>query len=119
MRAGAYDAHMARQYIQELRDLVQVGVPKKPSHPGYPGIIVGSLFRISLGIHIHCPEFQAGKRLSKEAYPFLNEENRPPGIKLDQYVKDGKEPAEDEDQGEKGEEDIEVSLCDQVTPFFT
>jgi hypothetical protein len=52
---------MPHQDIQELRQLVKVGIAEETANPRDPGIIVGSLLRIRLGIYIHRPEFQTGK----------------------------------------------------------
>jgi hypothetical protein len=84
MWPGADNAHMTDQYIQELGNFVEVGVTKKSSHPGDPGVIIRGLFCIGLGVVIHGPEFKTGKGAPKKAYAFLDEKNGPFGVQLDQ-----------------------------------
>jgi hypothetical protein len=52
---------MADQYIQELGNFVEVGVTKKLSHPGDPGVILRGLFCIGLGVIMHGSEFKTGE----------------------------------------------------------
>jgi hypothetical protein len=73
---------MTDQYVQELGDFVEVGVTKKPSHPGDPGVILRGLFCIGLGVIIHGPEFETRERAPKKTYALLDEKNGPFGIQL-------------------------------------
>jgi hypothetical protein len=75
---------MARQYIQELGNFVEVRATEEPSHPGDPWIVFRGLFCIGLGVIVHGSEFETGERESKEAYAFLDEKNGTTGIQLDQ-----------------------------------
>jgi len=115
MGSGADDAHMAGQDIQELGYLIQVRIAQEAAHPGNPRVVIGGLFGIRLVIHIHGPELQARKGASEEADAPLHKENGASRVQLDENIKEGKEPAEDENQGDKGHGNVENPFGKQIT----
>jgi hypothetical protein len=50
------DAHVTGKYIQELRQLIQIGMTKETAHPRNAGIPFGSLSGIGFRILVHGPE---------------------------------------------------------------
>ena len=114
MRTGPYNAHMTRQDIEELRQLVQVTMTEKAAHPGDPGVVVGSLLGIGFGIDAHSPELETGEGTSQETHPRLHEEDGSFRIKFYKNIEDGKKPAENEDQDAQGYRNVEDPLGQQV-----
>ena len=100
MGSRSDDAHVAGEYIQELRKFIEVRISEEPAHAGDPGIIIRSLLSIGFRVDVHRPEFKTGEGTAKKAYPFLHEKDRTAGIQFDEDIEDGKQPAEYEDENE-------------------
>jgi hypothetical protein len=108
------DAHLSNKNVQELGKLVQVGIAQETADARDAGVIFRRLFGISFRVNVHGPEFQARERTTQEAYPALNEEDGTTGVQFDEYIEDGEQPAEDEQQYQYRNGDIEDPFCEKV-----
>jgi hypothetical protein len=71
MWPGAYNAHIAQQYIKELGQFVDVGIPEEFAQSGDPHIVFRGLPVMGLLIHDHGAELIAGEGPASPAYSFL------------------------------------------------
>lgn len=97
---GAHQAHLTDEYIEQLGQFVQAGLPQHPSYscdpgilfqlefsfPLFPGfrIVFQVFFQPLVCIHTHGPELQAGEQFPILADPLVSENDRARGIQLDQ-----------------------------------
>jgi hypothetical protein len=100
--------------IQELGQLVQIGMTKKAAHPGDAGISFGGLSGIGFRIDLHRTELDTGKGAAKETNPFLHEEDRSFRIQFDQKKEDGEKPAENENQHQNRNGDVKYSFAQEI-----
>ena len=117
VRTGTYDAHVAQQHIDELRHLVQVGLPHDVAPLGLAGVVLGSLQGVGLGIHLHAPELDDVEFLVVQPVPLLAEEE---GTRHGQLGQDGDHQQDEGKEGaeeEKGEHDVEGTFHHLVGRF--
>jgi len=76
MRAGTNNAHVSKEHINKLRDLIETCIAKELSDRGDTGIILDSLLAIRQVIHIHSAELITPEDLSEKSNPLLPEEYR-------------------------------------------
>ena len=76
VRARAHYAHVAQQYVDELGQLVYVGLAHDVSPAGLAGVVLGGLQGVGLGVHLHGAELDAVEFLVVQSVPFLAEEHR-------------------------------------------
>ena len=86
MRAGADDAHVAHQYVKELREFVKAGLAHEAADRGDAVIIHTGLPNITGVIRSHTSELVTGKRFVISAGTDLFKENRTAALK---FNKDG------------------------------
>src|ERR1022692_3322558 len=77
-RSRANYAHVAPQYIEELREFVEIGLPEENAHCSPSRIVGGGPTRISFLTppYSHGPKFQHAKHAAVESYPLLDKEHR-------------------------------------------
>ena len=77
LRAGADEAHVTFQDVEELGDFINTGAAQEVTETGDPGIVWGgsgaSIFRVQL----HAAELVNRERLSTPTDPGLAEKNIP------------------------------------------
>ena len=59
VRTRAYDAHVALKDIEELRQLVNIGLPHEVAERKLPRVVLRRLFHVRVLVHVHGPEFIA------------------------------------------------------------
>ena len=96
VRPGAHDAHVAHQHVEELRELVDVGATDEVAEGEFPGVVLGGLHLVGIGVDMHGTELDASERLAINARPLLLEEERPRTLPLDDACDDGQEWQEDD-----------------------
>ena len=82
--SGAYNRHISFQYVKELWELIDTGLPQKCAHLGHTRVIIvrEQSCSLLLGIHYHGAEFQHLEYLPVFGSPALLEENRAFAVKF-------------------------------------
>ena len=86
----AYNTHISFQHIDELRELINVGLPHEAAKRKFARVVCCSLHGVGIFVHVHGTEFQALECLAKKTGPGLAEENRSGALQLDEQCDDGK-----------------------------
>ena len=94
MRAGADDAHVAHQYVKELREFVKAGLAHETADRGDAIIIHTGLSKIAGIIHPHTSELVTGERFVISACTHLFKENRSAALKFNEDSQHRIKPAE-------------------------
>ena len=76
VRTGTHYRHIPSQYVDKLRQLIDTAFTKKITEFRLARVVLRSLQRIALGVHLHTAEFIAVKLLSAQTVTFLLKENR-------------------------------------------
>lgn len=99
----AHDAHVAEQHVDELRQLVDIGLAHDVAPLGLAGVVFGGLQGVGLVVDLHTAEFDAGELLAVEPVALLTEEHRPGHREFGDYChndQDGNEKGAEEEQRE-------------------
>lgn len=126
---GAHQAHLTDEYIEQLGQFVQAGLPQHPSYscdpgilfqlefsfPLFPGfrIVFQVFFQPLVCIHTHGPELQAGEQFPILADPLVSENDRARGIQLDQEGQQ-QEDRNQKDTADNGEYQIKDPFDEPV-----
>ena len=110
---GAHQAHLTDEYIEQLGQFVQAGLPQHPPYSCDPGILFQLefcfplfpgfrilrqiFFQLPVRIHTHGPELQAGEQFPILADPLMGENDRTRGIQLDQEGQKEEDGTQDDD----------------------
>ena len=86
MRTGAHNAHLSEQYVDELGELVDVGLAHYIAPLGLSRVVLRCLERVSLVVHLHASELKAIEFLAVYAAAQLLEENRTGHCELGDYA---------------------------------
>lgn len=117
VRTGTDDAHVAQQYVDELRHFVQVCLAHDVAPFGLARVVLGGLQGIRFGIHLHAAELDDVEFLVVQSVTLLPEEEGAGHGQLgqdgDHQQDEGKEGAEEE----KGEYDVEGTFHHLVGRF--
>lgn len=70
-----HDTHVASQHIEELRKLVDVGLPHEVSKGKLAWVVLRSLCQVGILVHVHRAEFNALEGLAVDARSVLTEED--------------------------------------------
>jgi len=76
MRSGPDYAHVAEQHVDELRQLVDIGLAHDVAPLGLAGVVLCGLQGVGLVVDLHAAELDAGELLAVEAVALLAEEYR-------------------------------------------
>lgn len=113
--AGAYDGHVAFQDVQELREFIEADGADEAPDGGDAGIVLAggeSRHAVFFGIHAHTAEF-----VDREYFPVFGETvllvEGGAAVSFDKEADDEHGDGED-DEGYKGEDDIDDSLPEEV-----
>ena len=109
LRARPDQAHVAPEHIEELRQLVQLGVAEERAQPGDPGVVPHRQRAALLGAGRHGAELVDRERLEMPADPFLFEEHRPLAVQLDRDRHQEHERSEDHQSGD-GDQAVDDTL---------
>ena len=101
VRPRAHDAHVAFQHVDELRQLVDVGLPHDVSPFRLSGVVFRGLQGVRLLVHPHAAELVAVELLVVQSVTLLPEED---GSRHRDFRDDGHNH---EDEGEEGAEEGE------------
>ena len=71
-----YNAHVSLQNIEELWQLINVGLAHEIAKGELPRVVLCGLFQVGILIHMHRPELVAVEGLPVQSRPFLLEEYR-------------------------------------------
>ena len=110
VRARADDGHVALEDIDELGEFVDGTAAEELSELEHAAVALFGLYRVRVGALVHRPELIAPELLSFIAGPFLLEEDRAGGGKLDADGADDPDQREEGDQEEEGEDDVGAPL---------
>ena len=80
------NGHITKQDVDKLGHFIQRSHSQKGTYSCDSWIIFDSLFGIGLVVWCHGPEFETDENLVVFAVPFLDKENRPLGLQLDQQA---------------------------------
>ena len=83
MRARTYDTHITFQHIEELRELVDVGLAHKIAERKLARIILCGLNLIGISVDVHRSEFVAHEWLAIKSSASLHEEDTSRALLLD------------------------------------
>ena len=75
--AGAHDAHLPEQHVDELRELVDAGLAQYLAPLGHAGVVPRGLQAVGLGVDPHAAELQAGELPAVDAGALLAEKDGP------------------------------------------
>ena len=114
VRTGTYQRHVAQEYVDELRQLVDVGLPHKIAELGLARIVLGGLHLVGILVHLHAAELVAPELLAVDAVPFLLEENRPRRGDLDDGTHYQVDEREERDEEEARSKQVERAFDETV-----
>lgn len=113
--AGAYDGHVAFQYVQELREFIEADSADEAADGGDAGIVLTggeSRYAVFFGIHAHTAEF-----VDREYLPVFGEAvllvKGGAAVSFDKESDDEHGDGKD-DESCKGEDDVDDALPEEV-----
>ena len=83
VRARPYEAHVAFEHIDELRQLVDVGFTHQVAEFEFARVVLGGLYAVAVFVDVHASELQAIELFSVQSVPLLFKENRPRTLYFD------------------------------------
>src|SRR5262245_25036039 len=78
-------AHLAAQYIDELRQFVERVAPEKRANPGHARVVFGRPITEMRCIYLHRTELNCRERLGVEPDAFLSKEHRPARVEPNEH----------------------------------
>ena len=114
VRTRAYHAHVALQDVEELRQLVDIGLAHELAEGKLARVVLRGLHRIGILVDMHRTELQAGEGLAIDARALLAEEDGTTALKLNAERNDGDQRQEQNANHER-EENVERALHNLVT----
>ena len=103
--AGAHQAHIAPEHVDQLGQLIEAGRAQEVAEPGLP-LFVGQQHALRIAGIGHRAELDHPERLAVPSRPLLGEEHRPaqlPGNQQGQHQQDGRK----DDQAQEGGGEVE------------
>ena len=91
VRTWTDDAHVTSEHIEELRELVDVGLAHEVAEGELPWVVLGGLRRVGILVDVHGAELIAIERLAVQTRASLLEEQRSWALQLDDECDDGEE----------------------------
>ena len=83
VRARPYEAHVAFEHVDELRQLVDVGFTHQVAEFEFARVVLGGLYAVAVFVDVHASELQAIELFSVQSVPLLFKENRPRTLYFD------------------------------------
>ena len=114
-RPGPHQAHLALEYIKELRELVQGALSQERAEFCFPHVPVRGPAGVLSGIDAHGAEFIHVKGFFVPADPLLSEDDRSGRGQLDAYGARQHDRRCHEDQ-QQGANDIHRPLAERIGP---
>ena len=87
----SHDTHFSSQHVEELWQLVNVGLAHEVAEGKLSRVVLRSLYLVCSVVDVHGSELVADECLAVESCPFLSEENPPRALYLDNQGNDGNE----------------------------
>ena len=76
VRTGSYEAHIAKEHINQLRQLIDIVLAHPIAKRIFARVVLGSLFCVCLGVYVHTAEFVTKELLAVPAATLLTEKYR-------------------------------------------
>jgi len=86
-----YDAHVSLQHVDELWELIDVGLSHEVAKGELARVVLGGLHQVCILIDVHRAELQAQESLAVQSRSCLTEEDRSRTLNLDDECDDGQE----------------------------
>ena len=96
VRAWSYDAHVALEHVEELREFIDVGLSYEITEGEFTRVVLGGLYLVGVLVDMHRPEFIASERFAIESRPLLLEEDGAWTLPFDQVGDEGDEGNHDQ-----------------------
>lgn len=106
-------AHIAFEYIEELRQFVNIGLPHEVAECKLPRVVFRGLCLVSILVYVHRAKLIAHERIAVESCSFLFEEYRSWTLNLYDNCND-RYQWEQADTCERAEYDVETPLDELV-----
>ena len=91
VRSGSYDAHVAFEDIEELRELIDVGMPDEVAEREFSWVVLGGLHLVGVAVDVHGPELVTCECFPVESRSLLLEEDGSRALPFDEECYDGNE----------------------------
>jgi hypothetical protein len=117
VRARPDNAHIARQHIEKLRQLIDIRSAQKISDAGNACVVFSGLPAVGFGVYDHGPEFYARKTFAETAHPSLPEKYRSAGRQFNKNGQQRRQPAQHGQYNNYGNDYIEAPFTGEKQGF--
>ena len=91
VRSWTYDAHVSLQHVDELWELIDVGLSHEVAKGELARVVLGGLHQVGILVDVHGAELQTLESLAVQSRSCLTEKDRSRTLNLDDECDDGQE----------------------------
>lgn len=114
VRPWAHQTHVALEYVEELRELVDVRTPHDVAEAELARVVLGGLQPVGILVHVHRAELQAVKLPPVQSVALLFEDDGAGALQFDDDAGNDVNHREYREQEDAGNQNVEAAFDETV-----